>query len=133
MVVLSLAEADQEKALRKRIAVSIEKYFNLMDITVCMRWILVLMMLGLLVGCTAQIETMHENNVDQFVKKESQITEVDKLKELTVSSPDFSQNSDIVHKYLSNIPNSKPYSHYNWVKYNEEMIGIVTEWTKSKG
>jgi len=40
----------------------------------------------------------------------------------------FNPASNINHKHLVNTPAGKPYSHYNWVKYNDEVIGLITDW-----
>ncbi len=41
----------------------------------------------------------------------------------------FNPSSSITHRHLENIPSgSKPYTHYNWVKYNEEVTGVIAQW-----
>lgn len=45
----------------------------------------------------------------------------------------FNASSDITHRHLANVaPGDKPYSHYNWVKYNAEVTGMIVEWINSK-
>ncbi len=42
----------------------------------------------------------------------------------------FNPSSDITRKHLTDIGSTnKPYSHYNWVKNNEEVIELIAGWT----
>jgi predicted alpha/beta hydrolase len=40
----------------------------------------------------------------------------------------FNSDSNIVHKRLADVSPGKPYSHYNWVRNNDEVIGIISDW-----
>lgn len=42
----------------------------------------------------------------------------------------FNPASKITHKHLTKMAEGKPYSHYNWVKYNDEIIRLIDEWMK---
>lgn len=45
----------------------------------------------------------------------------------------FNPSSNITHTNLENIGSTaKPYTHYNWVKNNDEVTGLMVEWINGK-
>lgn len=42
----------------------------------------------------------------------------------------FNSSAKIPHHHLDKNSSGKPYNHYNWVKNNEEVIGLIMDWMK---